>query len=222
MIPNWSPMFSWWVLDGTMKALKWEVDAIGKPSDKLAGLVVYIALVMASRDSFSSQSVKITYTRLSELTGLSRDLIRRGTLVLETIKVISVKRDGRSNIYTMIDAGGMSRGGWCKIPVKHLIGEGGKAIDALLELKLRKKVELHALKIFLYLAAIRENNTEYSQAAYAKIRANVGISDRDITRALTLLQLIGLLQRVSSEKMDNGKFNEANKYYLRGSKYLIR
>ncbi|HHR6081260.1 TPA: hypothetical protein ACS7ZY_003670 [Providencia alcalifaciens] len=216
MIPSWAPMYSWWILDGTMKKLRWEDDSLGKPSDKVAGLVIYIALVMISMGVLSGGTVKITYTRLSELTGLSRDLIRRGTGVLVAIGVINVERDGRNNIYKIVNASELKKGGWCKIPVKHLLNENGKSIDAFKELKLRKKVELHALKIFLYLAAIRENHTEYSQATYPTIRNAVGVPDRDISRALTLLQLVGLLQRVSTEKVENGKLNEPNKYYLRG------
>ncbi|MCP6612311.1 helix-turn-helix domain-containing protein, partial [Klebsiella pneumoniae] len=84
------------------------------------------------------------------------------------------------------------RSGWCKIPVRAITSEGGHAITPFEDLKLRRKVELHALKIFIYLASVRDNYTEYSLASYQTISSAVGITEKDIQRALALLSLVGL------------------------------
>ncbi|MBY7431466.1 helix-turn-helix domain-containing protein, partial [Escherichia ruysiae] len=90
------------------------------------------------------------------------------------------------------------------------------------ELRLRRKIELHAIKIFLYLASVRDNHTEFSLASYERIRKAIGISDKDISRALALLSIIGLLARVSSEKAEDNKVNQPNRYYLVGYKSFAR
>ncbi|TYF26881.1 hypothetical protein DJ502_30665, partial [Klebsiella pneumoniae] len=59
---------------------------------------------------------------------------------------------------------------------------------------------MHALKIFIYLASVRDNYTEYSLASYQTISSAVGITEKDIQRALALLSLVGLITRISSEK----------------------
>ena len=164
--------------------------------------------------------VKITYSRLSEMTGVSRELVREGITILEKLEMVSVEKVGRNNIYTLINK--RSKGGWCKIPVKPIMTEDGKVISPFKELRLRRKIELHAIKIFLYLASVRDNHTEFSLASYERIRKAIGISDKDISRALALLSIIGLLARVSSEKAEDNKVNQPNRYYLVGYKSFAR
>ncbi|MDO6173219.1 helix-turn-helix domain-containing protein, partial [Enterobacter hormaechei] len=192
----------------------------GRPAAKTAALMLYIAITMKSSEEPGMSPVKITYNRLSEMTGISRELIREGTTILESLEMISVEKVGRNNIYKLINK--RMKGGWCKIPVKPLMTEDGKVISPFKELRLRRKIELHAIKIFLYLASVRDNHTEFSVASYETIRKAIGASDKDISRALTLLSIIGLLARVSSEKAEDNKVNQPNRYYLIGYKSFAR
>ncbi|RXS80278.1 ArsR family transcriptional regulator, partial [Geobacillus sp. PK12] len=187
---------------------------------KTAALMLYIAITIKSSEEPGMSPVKITYNRLSEMTGISRELIREGITILESLDMISVEKVGRNNIYKLINK--RMKGGWCKIPVKPLMTEDGKVISPFKELRLRRKIELHAIKIFLYLASVRDNHTEFSVASYETIRKAIGASDKDISRALTLLSIIGLLARVSSEKAEDNKVNQPNRYYLIGYKSFAR
>ncbi|RQH00211.1 hypothetical protein, partial [Bradyrhizobium sp. RP6] len=90
MIPNWAPMFSWWVHNGLIRKFNWRNDEIGKPSAKVAALMIYIAITMKCAEEVGIQEVKITYTRLSEMTGISRQLIREGTAILVKLDMIDV------------------------------------------------------------------------------------------------------------------------------------
>lgn len=220
MIPNWAPMFSWWVHNGLIRKFNWRNDEIGKPSEKVAALMIYIAITMKCAEEVGIQEVKITYTRLSEMTGISRQLIREGTAILVKLDMIDVTRIGRNNTYKLIS--NKERSGWCKIPVRAITSEGGHAITPFEDLKLRRKVELHALKIFIYLASVRDNYTEYSLASYQTISSAVGITEKDIQRALALLSLVGLITRISSEKADDTKKNQPNRYYLAGYKSFVK
>ncbi|MDV5032929.1 helix-turn-helix domain-containing protein, partial [Escherichia coli] len=187
MIPRWAPMYSWWIQDEVIQRLNWRNNELGRPAAKTAALMLYIAITMKSSEEPGMSPVKITYNRLSEMTGISRELIREGITILESLEMISVEKVGRNNIYKLINK--RMKGGWCKIPVKPLMTEDGKVISPFKELRLRRKIELHAIKIFLYLASVRDNHTEFSVASYETIRKAIGASDKDISRALTLLSI---------------------------------
>lgn len=220
MIPRWAPMYSWWIQDEVIQSLNWRRNELGRPAGKTAALMIYIAITMKASEEAGMRPVKITYSRLSEMTGVSRELVREGITILEKLEMVSVEKVGRNNIYTLINK--RSKGGWCKIPVKPIMTEDGKVISPFKELRLRRKIELHAIKIFLYLASVRDNHTEFSLASYERIRKAIGISDKDISRALALLSIIGLLARVSSEKAEDNKVNQPNRYYLVGYKSFAR
>jgi DNA-binding transcriptional ArsR family regulator len=214
-VKPWVKINNKWILSGGLSELKWVSDELGKPSDKLAALIIYIALAMFS----TSGSTTLTYNRLSELTGLSRDLISRGTKVLLKIGLITVERVGRNNKYTIIyDVNG---GGWCKLPGRPLMMKAD-FIKAFSEIKLRSKSELHAIKLFLYFAAVRDNKRKYTMASFKKINKATGIPEKDITKARSLLVVWGILVQVDTEKKSNGKINEPNKYYLAGYSHLVK
>ncbi|MBY7431463.1 ArsR family transcriptional regulator, partial [Escherichia ruysiae] len=168
MIPRWAPMYSWWIQDEVIQSLNWRRNELGRPAGKTAALMIYIAITMKSSEEAGMRPVKITYSRLSEMTGVSRELVREGITILEKLEMVSVEKVGRNNIYTLINK--RSKGGWCKIPVKPIMTEDGKVISPFKELRLRRKIELHAIKIFLYLASVRDNHTEFSLASYERIR----------------------------------------------------
>jgi len=210
----WVKINDKWILDGGLKDLKWNNDSMGKASDKLAALILYITLAIFS----TSGSIMLTYNKLSELTGLSRDLISRGIKVLLKLKLITLKRVGRKNEYTIIYE---DFGGWCKLPAKPLMMKTD-FIKSFSEIKLRHKSELHAIKLFLYFAAIRNNSREYSMVSFEKITEATSIPERDITKARSLLVVWGILTQVDTEKKSNGIVNEPNKYYLAGHSSLVK
>ncbi|MGL4734521.1 MAG: hypothetical protein ACRCWB_05405 [Enterovibrio sp.] len=216
---RWAKMHSWWAIgdDALIKELSARrVDKFGRLSAKIAAMMIYIALCIESAGR-STNKVRVTYTRLSELTGVSRALVCDGIAVLKLMGVVTYTRDGRNNIYTIVPA---EYGGWCKIPAKKMLDLDGVYIKPFKHFKLRTKVELHALKLFIYLASVRNNETEYSEASYETISEAIGISNTDIQAALTLLTVVGLIVRSSGELGDgdraapNGKVNPPTRYYL--------
>ena len=96
--------------------------------------------------------------------------------------------------------------------------DGGR-ITPFRQLTLRSKLDLHALKLYRYFAAVRDNNRPYSMASHEVIHEKTGNPEGDIRRAHGLLTGVRLLAGVDREhKGVIDKKNEPNKYYLRGYK----
>ena len=82
---------------------------------------------------------------------------------------------------------------------------------------LRSKCELHALKLYLYLASSRDGKQKYVEASYEKIFERTGISERDIRRAIAVLIGTGLLRNVERQTAAEKNAWGPNKYFLEGS-----
>lgn len=63
---------------------------------------------------------------------------------------------------------------------------------------------------------VRDNNSGFSVAAYETIFRNTGIPERDIPRALNVLNACGLMARVTRENDVDANVYGPNKYYLSG------
>ncbi|MBY7432915.1 hypothetical protein K6692_14455, partial [Escherichia ruysiae] len=96
-------MYSWWIQDEVIQSLNWRRNELGRPAGKTAALMIYIAITMKSSEEAGMRPVKITYSRLSEMTGVSRELVREGITILEKLEMVSVEKVGRNNIYTLIN-----------------------------------------------------------------------------------------------------------------------
>lgn len=215
---HWVSMNSEWIRDEKLCDIKWLTDSYGKPSSKLAALMIYIVINMYSQKDVRGSLSTLTYNQISNLTGLSRSLISNGTKTLVALKLIELRREGRKNEYIIFKKD-LRYGGWCKLPCSALLNIHDE-IAAFKFLTLRSKVELHALKMYLYLVSIRDNNESYSIASFEKISKKAGISIGDIAKAKTLLVAIGLIVNVTFDLNYVSKKNEPTKYYLIGHSKL--
>ena len=86
---------------------------------------------------------------------------------------------------------------------------------------LRSKHELHAMKLYLYLAACRDNAKAYSMASYETITERIGIPERYIRKAISLLIGTGLLRSVDREHNHGDHAHGPNKYFVTGSERLF-
>lgn len=89
-------------------------------------------------------------------------------------------------------------------------------IAAFKSFTLRSKHELNALKLFLYLANVRDRFKQYAEASYETIFKRTGIPERDIRRAINVLNASGLLARVNRESDRDITSWGPNMYYLKG------
>ena len=152
-----------------------------------------------------------TYSELGTLTGLSRALIAAGLKRLVELNLIAADGSNQERVYLILGNGGR----WFKLPCLALFDEG--RITPFHQLTLRGKLDLHALKLYLHFASVRDNRRLFSMASHEVIHARTGIPESDIRRAHSLLTSVGLLAAIEREyKGVVEKTNQPNKYYLRG------
>ncbi|MEN9417612.1 MAG: hypothetical protein RI988_1232 [Pseudomonadota bacterium] len=157
-----------------------------------------------------------SYEVLGEATGLSRSLIRQGLERLQSLDLIQPQGSTQRRSYVLA----WSDSGWFKLPCRAIVRSG--VIVPLTHFKLRSKHELHAMKLYLYLASVIGRGQTYAQASYETIYGKTGIPERDIRRAITILIGVGLLRNVEREKTGISTSFGANKYYLTGDHDLYR
>lgn len=185
VISSWMRLPSEWIRSGKLTKLSWEYS--GKGSDNIAALMALTAIAHAADEE--TGVARITYDRLCEVTGLSRAKVSKGLVVLQNIEVIkSGGRNARST-YELSDYDPV--GGWAKFPVKSMYA-GGR-ISAFDEFRLRKVVELDALKLFFLFVAYRDNRTNVANIGYEKINQYSGVKKERIKSAISFLASLSLV-----------------------------
>jgi len=214
---EWVRMPSYWLRDENdppLARLRW----IGQGrADQIAALAIYVVLVHHANDQptarFPEQGWSdLTYSRLADITGFSRSKISGGLRVLEELGAIEIHRSGRSNNYYVVDFG--QHGGWGKLPAKGLYTKDLQRIHAFHALRLRSRVELNALKVYLLIVALRNNATNYAFVAYDRIGDYTGINRNDVKPALSWLVTQALIQ-VDQGATALNQFSTMNMYRLR-------
>lgn len=218
----WKPLPCDWVRDGRIKALGWSSRARVSRAEATASLMVFLALVTHSdvregngRGLPNHLEVDLTYNALMVITGLSKALVSAGLKALEELGLIQTVREGRKNLYLLE---GFQAGSWVKLPSRALFQ--GRVIEAFSVFTKRSKVELYALKLYLYLASARSAQLFYSMSTYMRIHEVTGIPMEDIARAISFLESCGLLARVERGQVEGSSKKDPNRYYLTGYRDL--
>jgi len=224
-IKPWVKMPSHWILNGSMATdFNWAASGRASRSAAIAALQIFVGLVTQSEESEEDGSIVLvaegTYTSLIERTGLSRALVASGLSALEDLQLIKIDRAARSNHYQFLGYDPSQR--WCKLPTRALYGDslGGKKIIPFGVFQKRSIYELDAMKMYLYFAAIRSNQNEYSQATFETIFKHTGVAEKRIPRANSLLITSKLLAKISQGEVKDKK-KPPNSYFLLGYRDLF-
>ena len=219
-----------------LPSLRWSRTGERSAASDTAALMVYIALVLMSdfeSEEFAMSAVpsmgilevtsrrtvqiaRATYDELHEATGLSRTLIAAGVGRLAELELVQLLGSHQKRRYLIVAKGNSA--GWFKVPCMPIVRN--RAIVPFATFTLRSKHELHALKLYLYLAARRTNSLEYTAVTYENIFERIGLPERDIRRATSLLLNSGLLRNVHRENDVARRVYGPNQYYLTGSDRL--
>jgi hypothetical protein len=178
---------------GLLPLLKWQAANGSRASANTAALILYATLIFVSEPDPRSNDEPTTiwcratasYSELETLTGLSRALIAAGLKRLIELNLIAATGSNQNRVYLIFGNGKR----WFKLPCLALF-EGGK-ITPFRRLTLRSKLDLHAMKLYLYFASARDNQRMFSMASHATIHAKTGIPESDVRRAHSLLTSIG-------------------------------
>lgn len=159
-----------------------------------------------------------TYEDLAHATYLSRTLICQGLEHLHELDLIAPEGSHQKRRYRV--TWGETK--WFKLPCSPIVHSG--RIQPFRDFTLRSKYELYAMKLYLYLAAVRSNDRQVSVASYETIFERTSIPERDIRRATSLLVNARLLASVNREHSELGKnvTYGHNQYLLNGYEHLLR
>lgn len=221
MIPSkyWFKVPSDSVLNA-LPELKWRPRSERSAASETAALMVYVSLIFHSVAPTSPAGGEhisaATYDELRTSTSLSRKLVAAGLSRLVELNLIKPTGSHQKRRYVMVWQG--ATGFWFKLPCQTLVRD--QIILPFSNFTLRSKYELHAMKLYLYLAARRPNEKEFSQASYETIHERIGIPERDIRKAISLLLGVGLLRSVNRERDPERKGYGPNQYFLTGGDSL--
>lgn len=171
-----------WIEDRGLKGFTWGRE---NRVECLAALMTL--MVIAQHADQETGAVKITYDNLHRATGLSRTTIAAGLGLLETR---FIERGDRQSEFRLRDFDPLR--GYALLPAKPLYNSKGQ-IDFFQELKLRRQVELNAIKLYLLIVSRRDRNNNLAHITHQKIEEYTGIHHDDIKRAVSFLAGNGMI-----------------------------
>jgi len=211
-----------------LKGMSWRRQGQASAARDVAALMIYVVLLFIRKDrtvnrvvlgietNWTEYAADITYDGLVQATGLSRSLIRQGLERLELLGLIrsSGSRQTRQYVFPQ------QPGRWFKLPCRAVMTRDGVA--AFKTFSLRSKHELNAMKLYLYLADVRDRDKNHTEVSYEMIFKRLDIPERDIRRAINVLNASGLLARVNRESDRLVSSWGPNQYFLKGYEDLQR
>lgn len=197
-LPQFQKLPSRWIEQGGLKQFAWGK----KGADEIAALIVLA--VIAHHIDRDSGIARLSYTELAEMASLSRAKISAGLKILVERNLISGPVTGRSS-YQLENYDPKS--GWAMFPAHGLYRND--VVEAFREFKLRRRVELDALKLYYLFAARRNNETRMAQIGYEKIAEYSGVTANYIKPALSVLAANGLIhiEHAQSKESSVGMVN---------------
>lgn len=194
---NWAEMPSTWCTNGQLRLLTWGKSDIAA---SIGALKIYILFCLLGIKQQLQGKEKIiahlSYDEISEGTGLSRAVIARSIKKLQEHALITCMGNARQRKYEVVKV--KTNGGWCKLPCRPLFGEGIK-IKPFYQLHNRYLIELDALRLYVYLLSIRDNDEPYTKVSLTKVSEKTGIQTHEVQNAAALLNTIGLLSHSNAK-----------------------
>lgn len=182
-------------------------------SDYIAALMLYICIAQnierKEKDGCPRGWVRLSYSQLNTLTSLSRSKVSAGLSILRGKNLIEINTNYKTNVYTMV--GYINESGWAKLPAKRLYDKKCEQIKPFLEFKLRQRVELDALKLYLMLIAFRDNQKNHATPSYETISKYTGIPVKNIRSSISLLVNHDMIH--VQKYGDLGKIDKRNNFY---------
>lgn len=190
---SWAKMPSKWISSGKLK----DLNANKNVAVNIAVIKTYILICIRLAPSDNPRnSCVITYDEISSVANLSRTVISGALKWLIGNNIIEASGK-RVRIYSIPNYNNPGR---CKFPIKDVVDKGGN-VNFFKMISNRHPVELYALKLALYLLAIRGNDDEHSEVSLSKIISKTGVNYKDIFPALTLLKVLGLVSDFQRETL---------------------
>lgn len=176
---------SGWVDRHGLRQLSWHYR--GKGADNIAALMALTAIAHAADEE--TGVARITYDKICEFTELSREKLSNGLNILKRIEVVKPGPDDARSTYQLV--GYDPYQGWAKFPVRSMYSAG--RITAFSDFRLRRRVELDALKLFFLFIARRDQKSNLANIGYEKIEEYSGVKRDHIKPAISFLASLSLV-----------------------------
>jgi hypothetical protein len=180
----WMRLPSAWINNQGLTRLSWSHGGGG--SDNTAALMALTAIAHKVEDE--TRLARVTYDDICNLTGLSRAKLSNGLNILKNLGVINPASQDARSTYALSD---YDNGAWGKFPVKSMYSSG--RIIAFDEFRLRRVVELDALKLFFLFVARRDQRSNLAIIGYEKIEEYAAIKRVRIKSAISFLASLSLV-----------------------------
>jgi hypothetical protein len=188
-----------WIKEGGLKEWSPRAGVVGR---SIAALKCYAAMA-AYRDYRLGTAILSSFD-LGKIAGLSKPTVLEGVLMLQAGGLVSIDRVKNVNRYTFASGGA----GFRKIP-QDAICRG------LPEIGNRNPRNLAAMKIYMALLYLRDEETNTATVSHSKLVEYTGVRSTDVAAATSILVAAGLSHiRQSDEWSKTG--HPTNAYHLLG------
>jgi hypothetical protein len=214
---GWSKMPVSWQKDPSFQ----ERIRSAPQGDAIAALKLYIAICLKAEfhptETLDAGCVQLSLTSLCELVDVSRPMVIAGLKLLAEWGIVR-SENGRPTILRIVHY--VNTPYWVKLPKRPLYGSKDQDhVIGLVQMPNRRRGTLHALQLYLYLAAIRDKQTHIAKLSYDQGKRTLGLSRNQFSAAISMLTLELVTVRTASETKEmTGKSYSTNQYWLRGSR----
>ncbi|HQZ40971.1 MAG TPA: winged helix-turn-helix domain-containing protein [Vicinamibacterales bacterium] len=198
MKPNeWVRLPSGWI--GEKRLTEFEWGHAGAGADQVAALTLLI--IIAHSVDPDTGIARITYDEITTRTGLSRPKVSRALKVLQERQLITRPAGAGRSEFGLANYDQVP---WAKLPFRGMYDDG--RIRVFHEFRLRKVIELDALKLFLLFAQRRDQSTNLANISYDKIVEYAGVARVRIKHAISFLVVHMLIhvEQIPSRQTDHG------------------
>jgi DNA-binding IscR family transcriptional regulator len=195
--PLFQKLPSRWIDADGLKRFVWGPSG----GDEIAALIVLT--VIAHHIDRESGIARLSYSQIAEMASLSRAKVSAGLKILSTRGLIEATHERSSYQLSGYDP----KARWAMFPVRGLYRND--VVEPFQDFKLRRRIELDALKLYYLFAARRNNNTRLALIGYEKITESTGVTANYIKPAVSLLAAHGLIhvEHVQSKESETGVVN---------------
>jgi len=157
--------------------------------------------------------VQKTIQSLCELTGMSKPVVIGGLRLLMEMQIIE-RLEGRPTTYQIVDFTTATY--WVKLPRRHLHGADDREVEKIALLPNRGQEIFEALQLYLYIASVREKESQQARVTYTTVCSVLCMSRNAVSRAISTLVARELLSVRIENPNEKDYMKRCNIYWLQG------
>ncbi|HEX7934829.1 MAG TPA: hypothetical protein VF573_17385 [Paraburkholderia sp.] len=193
-----------WIADRRLTEFSGAVGVLGR---SIAALKCHLAIA-ANHPRYSDGAV-LSFFDIATLAKLSRPMVVEGLEMLRAFQLVEIEKKAVKNTNRYVLIGHHPDASFTKVPQDRIS-------DRLRDIGNRGSAHLDALKIYLTLLFLRDNNTNVATVSHERLVHYTGVRPDAVARANSVIAALGmmLIRRSESEWSVSG--HPTNEYTLLG------